>query len=272
MDIIRSSSNPKVRSARALRQRKLRDDSETFLAEGIHLVGAAMEAGAQIESIFFAPDLLRSKYALDLIEEARSNAVPCYPITADVFTSLATKEHPQGIVAVVHQSTQQLYDLNTETFSWGAACITPQDPGNIGTILRTIDAVGASGIILLDGGVDALHPTAVRASMGAIFRHPVVSASFTDFAEWAEVNSYQVVGTSAHAPLDYQEITHFTRPLVLMLGDERQGLTSEQERICDSMVRLPMHGKVTSLNLAVAAGIMLYDILAKIDGESDTEY
>jgi TrmH family RNA methyltransferase len=270
MDLIRSRSNSKVRSARTLRQRKLRDESGTFLAEGIHLVGAAVEAGVQIDSIFFAPDLLKSKYALDLIEESRANAVPCYPTTSDVFTSLASKEHPQGIVAVVHQSTQQLFDLNPETFSWGAACIAPQDPGNTGTILRTIDAVGASGIILLDGGVDAYHPTAVRASMGAIFRHPVVSTSFMDFAQWAEVNRYQVVGTSAHASLDYKEITHFTRPLILLLGEERQGLTSEQERICDVMVRLPMHGKVTSLNLAVAAGIMFYDILAKIDGESDT--
>jgi TrmH family RNA methyltransferase len=125
--------------------------------------------------------------------------------------------------------------------------------------------VGASGIILLNGGVDAYHPTAVRASMGAVFRHPVVSTSFHEFVVWAEDNDYQVIGTSAHAEQDYQETTHFAKPLVLLLGDERRGLNSEQIAVCDTLLRLPMHGRVTSLNLAVAAGIMLYDILQKVD-------
>jgi TrmH family RNA methyltransferase len=267
MEIISSRSNAKVRSARALRERKQRKTSRSFLVEGIHLVGAAVESGAQIESIFFAPDLLKSQYALDLIDEAGANGVPCHPTTPDVFTSLAAREHPQGITAVVHQPEQQLSDLDPINFSWGVACVAPQDPGNIGAILRTIDAVGASGLILLDGGVDVYHPTAVRASMGAIFRLPVVSASFTDFTGWADNNDYQVLGTSAHGSVDYQAITSYSRPLVLLLGDERQGLSPEHMKICSSLVRLPMHGQVTSLNLAVAGGIMLYDILAKIDGD-----
>lgn len=270
MEMISSRSNSKIRSARALQQRKQRAASGTFLVEGIHLVGAAVEAGVQIDSIFFAPDLLTSQYALDLIEESSSRGVPCYPTTAEVFTSLAAKEHPQGIVAVVRQAEQQLSNLNPETYPWGVACVVPQDPGNIGTILRTVDAVGASGLILLDGGVDVYHPTVVRASMGAIFRQPLVSASFTDFAEWAGKFNYQIIGTSAHGPVDYQEAVEYMRPLVLLLGDERQGLTPEQVEICHTVVRLPMHGQVTSLNLAVAAGIMLYDILGKIDGESGT--
>ena len=266
MEIISSRSNAKVRSARALRERKQRKTSGSFLVEGIHLVGAAVESGAQIESIFFAPDLLKSQYALDLIDAAGANGVPCHPTTADVFTSLAAREHPQGIIAVVNQPRKQLSDLNPVNFSWGVACVAPQDPGNIGAILRTIDAVGASGLILLDGGVDAYHPTAVRASMGAIFRLPVVSASFTDFSGWADDNDYQVLGTSAHGPVDYQAITSYTRPLVLLLGDERQGLTPDQVELCHTVVRLPMHGQVTSLNLAVAAGVLLYDVLGKMEG------
>jgi len=265
MEIISSRSNSKVRSARALRQRKQRIFSGSFLVEGIHLVGSAVESGAQIEMIFYAPDLLKSQYAQDLIGEAISSDVPCYPTTAEVFASMASKEHPQGILAVVHQSGEQISDLNPKSFSWGVACVSPQDPGNLGTILRTIDAVGASGLIILDGGVDPYHPTAVRASMGAIFRHPVVSASFTEFAQWVAEYSYQVYGTSAAAGIDYQQITQFERPVILLLGDERQGLTSEQAEICQELVRLPMHGQVTSLNLAVAAGVMLYDMLDKLD-------
>ena len=265
MEIISSRSNSKVRNARALRQRKQRAASGSFLVEGIHLVGAAVESGGQIEMIFYAPDLLKSQYAQDLIGEAISNDVPCYPTTAEVFASMASKEHPQGILAVVHQSGEQISDLNPESFSWGVACVSPQDPGNIGAILRTIDAVGASGLIILDGGVDPYHPTAVRASMGAIFRHPVVNASFTEFTNWADENNYQVYGTSAVARTDYQQIIQYERPVILLLGDERQGLTPEQVEICQELVRLPMHGQVTSLNLAVAAGVMLYDILEKLD-------
>jgi TrmH family RNA methyltransferase len=264
MEMISSRSNSKVRSARALRQRKQRVNSGYFLAEGIHLVGAAVESGAQIEILFYAPDLLISQFGLDLIEETSSSGVPCYPTTVDVFASLASKEHPQGILAVVRQPHQQLRELAPKNFSWGVACVSPQDPGNLGALLRTINAVGASGLIILDGGADPYHPTAVRASMGAIFRHPVVSASFTEFAQWAHKNSYQVYGTSARAGVDYQQNATYTRPLILLLGDERQGLTCEQLEICQMLVRLPMHGQVTSLNLAVAAGVMLYDMLEKL--------
>jgi TrmH family RNA methyltransferase len=267
MEIISSRSNAKIRYARALKQRKQRLVSRSFLVEGIHQVGAAIEAGAQVETIFYAPDLLKSQYALDLIEASRSNRVPCYEITPEVFTSLASKENPQGILAVVHQPEGRLQELNAHNFAWGVACVSPQDPGNVGAILRTIDAVGANGLILLDGGVDAFHPTAVRASMGAIFRHPVVNASFKDFNAWVDRYNCQVVGTSAHGSVDYREIKNFSKPLVLLLGDERHGLTSQQVEICQSVVRLPMHGQVTSLNLAVAAGIMLYELLAKMEGD-----
>jgi len=263
MEMIRSRSNDKVRDARALRQRKQRAERGSFLVEGIHLVGAAEEAGAQIEGIFYAPDLLRSQFALELIEGVSSRGVSCFQTTADVFASIAAKEHPQGILAVVRQSELKISGLKPESFSWGVACVAPQDPGNVGAILRTIDAVGASGLILLDGGVDAYHPTAVRASMGAIFRHPIVNATFEDFASWVAEKDYQVVGTSAHGTLDYQEISSYTKPHIVLLGDERQGLTSRQAEICNFLVRIPMHGKVTSLNLAVAAGVMLYDMLAK---------
>jgi RNA methyltransferase, TrmH family len=150
--------------------------------------------------------------------------------------------------------------------SWGLACVSPQDPGNIGAILRTIDAVGASGLLMLDGGVDIYHPTAVRASMGGIFRKQVVRAAFDEFSAWAHANGYQIIGSSAHGSKDYQEVKRYRRPLILLLGEERRGLTPTQAEICTSMLRLPMHGKVTSLNLAVAAGVLLYDMLGKMEG------
>jgi TrmH family RNA methyltransferase len=266
MEMISSRSNSKIRSARALRQRKGRDERKSFLVEGIHLVGAAVEAGAQIESIFYAPELLTSQYALDLVDQAREMGIDCYSTTPEVFASLASKEHPQGILAVVQQYEGQLSDLIPGNFPWGVACVAPQDPGNVGAILRTIDAVSASGLIQLEGGVDVYHPTAVRASMGAIFRQAVVRATFSEFAEWAETNAYHIYGSSSRGSQDYREIERYSLPMILLLGSEGQGLSQEQAGICEHILRIPMTGKVTSLNLAVSAGIMLYDVFGKKAG------
>jgi TrmH family RNA methyltransferase len=265
METISSRANSKIKSVRALRQRKQRESSGLFLVEGIHHMGAAVEAGATIEEVYYAPDLLKSQYALDMVENVSGAGVPSFPVTAEVFNSLAEKENPQGILAVVRQRQEEIEDLNPENFAWGVVCIAPQDPGNVGTILRTIDAVGASGLLLLKGGVDPYHPTAVRASMGAIIRYPVVRASFNDFSDWVEGHNYQVYGTSTHGEIDYQQINSYARPAILLLGDERQGLTPEQEQICRDIVRLPMRGQVSSLNLAVAAGVMLYAMLEKLE-------
>jgi TrmH family RNA methyltransferase len=262
---ITSHSNAKIKFARTLRKRKGRKSTGNFLVEGVHHVGAAFEAEVHLESLFYAPELLDSQYARELIESASESGIPCYSTSKEIFTTLAEKENPQGIIAVVDQQQVDLIDLNASNFPWGVACVAPQDPGNLGAIVRTIDAVGASGLILLDGGVDPYHPTAVRASMGALFRHPVVSASFTDFENWAGSKGYNLYGTSAHGSLDFQQISEFKRPLILLLGDERQGLTLEQAEVCGWLIQLPMHGKVTSLNLAVAAGVMLYGMLENME-------
>jgi TrmH family RNA methyltransferase len=154
-----------------------------------------------------------------------------------------------------------LADISPANFGWGVALVAPQDPGNVGTILRTIDAVGASGLLLLDSSVDPTHPTAVRASMGAIFWHPVLQISFSDFANWTRGHGYRVYGTSAHGNVTYQAVGAYERPLVLLMGSEKEGLTPEQAGLSDALVRLPMRGQVTSLNLAVATGVMLYQML-----------
>ena len=202
MEQITSRSNTRIKSTRALRQRKQRDETGKFVVEGIHHVGAAVEADAHLEAIYYAPEVLQSKFGLELVEEASGSGIPCFPTSAAVFASLSLRENPQGILAVLRQPQVRLADLKPANLSWGVACISPQDPGNVGAILRTIDAVGADGLILIDGGVDAYHPTAVRASMGALFRHPVVTTSFPDYALWATENGYHVYGSSARRDLD----------------------------------------------------------------------
>jgi TrmH family RNA methyltransferase len=127
-----------------------------------------------------------------------------------------------------------------------------------------MEAVGAQTLFLLDDSADPYHPSAVRASMGALFWIPIVQAAFDDFAPWVKQHSCRVYGTSAHASREFRRLPAYQRPCILLLGSERTGLTADQAAICVEMLRLPMQGRATSLNLAVAAGVMLYDMHAKI--------
>lgn len=261
MTLISSRNNPKVKLARALRQKKARQESGLFIVEGIRPVGEAIQAGAAIDSLFYAPELLKSEFARDLIQAQSQAGVACHPTSPEVFAALADKENPQGLLALVRQREQNLADLNPQNFPWGVALVAPQDPGNLGTILRTVDAVGASGLLLLDSSADIYHPAAVRASMGALFWHPVATASFAEFAAWSRGHGYHIYGTSAHAELDYRNAPGYAWPRILLLGSEREGLNQEQIQVCDLVIRLPMRGRATSLNLGVAAGVMLYAML-----------
>ena len=250
--MITSLSNPLVKLVRALRQKKAREESGLFLVEGIHHVGEALEADWQVELILYAPDLLTSDFALDLISRQPSKP---QLVSAHVMESLARKENPQGILAVVHQRQAKFSDLKSP--GTAVALISPQDPGNVGTILRTLDAVGADALFLLDGGVELYHPSVVRASMGTIFWKPIVQTSFDEFMKWARNGGYQLIGTSAHGAMDYQTLIPKI-PWILVLGNEQKGLSTEQMQACDVTVSMPMKGKVSSLNLAVAAGVLLY--------------
>jgi TrmH family RNA methyltransferase len=256
--LITSLSNPLVKQVRALRQKKARSESGLFPVEGVHHVGEAISAGWDVDIILYAPDLLKSDFAQDLIGRLLSKS---QPVSAQVMESLADKENPQGIIAVVHQKKTTLDSLRlSASLTERARCValvSPQDPGNVGTILRTLDAVGASALFLLDGGVELYHPTVIRSSMGTIFWKTVIETSFNEFVTWARLGNYQLIGTSAHGDVEYQTFVP-NLPWVLVLGNEQKGLSTEQTKACAVTVSLPMKGRVSSLNLAVAAGVLLY--------------
>lgn len=260
--LISARSNPLAQQIRRLRQRKARQESGLFLVEGLHPVGEAIAAGWQVEALVYAPSLLTSEFGWRLVETQTQRGGRCVAFQADLFASLTEKENPQGILAIVHQQEKSLAELSPTSVRFGVALVSPQDPGNVGAVLRTLDAVGADGLFLLDGGVDAYHPSAVRASMGAIFWETLASASFSAFAAWAREHGYLLVGSSAHADVSYRILRWDGQPTILVLGSEQKGLTPEQKQACDVVVSIPMRGRASSLNLAVAAGILLYQMLA----------
>lgn len=262
---ISSKSNERIKEIRALRHRKERDRTGLFFVEGIRIVGEAADLRADIGSVVVAPDLLESRFAQDLVVRLRGQDVPVLEVTGEVFRSISLKEGPQGIGAVVRQRRFRLPDVKAGKGLCWVALEGVADPGNLGTILRTADAVGASGVILVGSTTDPYDPEAVRASMGAIFAQRVAGASLAELAAWKREQGCFLVGTSDAAGADYRDIA-YPRPVVLFMGSERQGLSDGAVGLTDMMVQIPMVGHSDSLNLAVATGVMLYEIFNQRQG------
>jgi TrmH family RNA methyltransferase len=256
--LISSRANPTVKKIRALRDRKARDESGRFFVEGIRIVGEAGELEADVEICVVAPDLLSSPYGAEVARRL-GERVTLLEVSADVFRSISTKEGPQGIGAVIRQTWGSLQDIDPAgDFCW-VALDAVQDPGNVGSIVRTSDAVGGAGIILLGAGTDPHDPSALRAGMGAVFSQRMVRATFEELALWTRRNRCVMVGTSGSASVDYQSVC-YRSPAVLLMGSEREGLSEEQLAVCDAVVSIPMAGRSDSLNLAVATGVILYEM------------
>jgi TrmH family RNA methyltransferase len=250
--MISSAHNALLKQIRALRRSKERASTGLFLVEGIHHVAEAIQAGWPIEAIVVAPDQLRSAFGVELVRGYRGRIEE---VPAQLLRSVAEKENPQGIIAVARKRFARLEDLGS--MGNGVALVSPQDPGNLGSVMRTVDAVGGGALLVLDKSVDPFHPTAVRASMGAIFWIPVVQAGFVQFVDWARQAACQLIGTSAHAPSDYRTVRP-RQPWILVLGSEQKGLAPPQLQACDTVVSIPMRGRTSSLNVAAAAAVLLY--------------
>lgn len=257
--LITSPSNPTIKQIRALRTRKERERTGTCWAEGIRIVAAAIERGAAIDRLVIAPDLLTSAFARDLAATQQARGIPCTEVTGEVFASLSLKEGPQGIGAVVRQQWTALDQVAPGDALCWIALDAAQDPGNLGTILRTGDAVGAAGVILLDHTADPYDPAALRASMGAVFAQRLVRANFDDLLRWKTRHHAALIGTSDAAPSDYHAV-RYPWPAILLMGSERAGLAPVQQAACDLLVSIPMTGHSDSLNLAVATAVMLYEL------------
>jgi len=264
--IISSRNNPAVKAIRALSSRKQRDSTGRFFADGLHMVAAAVQQQADIETCVVAPELLTSAFGRELARALAQSSAHVIEVTADIFQSLAAKEYTQGLGIVARQRWQDLARIQLEAGQCWVALDTVQYPGNLGTILRTCDAVGGAGVILLGNTTDPYDPVAVRASMGALFSQRLVRASFLEFATWCQRHNVVVVGTSPAAALDYHAVA-YQPPLVLLMGSEPRGLAHEQQALCDVMVHIPMVGWSDSLNLAVATGLVLYEIFNQQRGE-----
>lgn len=248
-----------IRRVRALRDQSARASEGVCYVEGVRQVLAAHEGGHPLEAVLIEPRKLRSTVAWRAITAMRSTGVPVVELTAGEFERISARDNPAGIAAIIQWMPVTITDLQVTANTLYLVTDGVGDAGNLGTLIRTADSLGASGVIV-HTGVDPSHPNALRASLGTAFRLPVAKAqSLDDVFEWAQRHQVQTVATSAKAKQPVWQV-EMSRSTALLVGSEGEGLDQKTLDRCDETVLIPMAGTATSLNVGVAAGIILYEI------------
>jgi RNA methyltransferase, TrmH family len=259
-DLITSAANPLVKRVRLLADRKHRRREGAFVVQGIQPVWQAVEAGAEMETLVVAPGLLRHDGAVAMVEAQESAGVRVARLSDELFARIADRDGPSGLAAIVRARPASLADLAPAAGAVFAVLDEVGNPGNLGTIVRTASASGAAGVILIGASADPYDPAAVKASMGALFTVPVATvATAPEFLDWARGHGISVVASSGRARLSCWD-ADLRPPLALLLGSEGAGLPDDLLAAADLRVAIPMTGTAESLNLAVAAGILLFEI------------
>lgn len=256
---IDSRNDPAIKRIRRLHAREERTHTGLYYVEGLRFVVQALRHHAKIETLVVCPPLLTHPSAASLVRRQRRAGTPVLEVTPDVLYSLALVDDPQGLGAVVRQRWEPLSHVAPgDELCWLVHDVV-RSPGNLGAILRTSEAVGGAGVILLGDAIDPYDPAVARSTMGTVFAQRFVRTGVDDFVRWRRTHGYYLAGTSPAAATDYHEMA-YPAPTLLLMGGERKGLSPELRELCDTLVRIPMVGDVDSLNLAVATGVMLYEL------------
>ena len=254
-------SNATVKRLRSLRDKKARRSEGLFLAEGLRIIAEARDSGQLPEIIAFSAEGARHPLAAELIEATEAAGGEAIETSPDILSKMSGKENPQMLLGAFRQPDTSLQRIDRARAPLWIAAQALRDPGNIGTILRTGDAAGAGGLILIDECADPFSVEAVRASMGAVFTQDIAVARWPEFVAWLRSGDGQLVGTSLKAETDYLA-AEYRQPCFLLIGNEQQGLPGDYEAECDSLVKIPMAGRADSLNAAMAAAVMAFAIRA----------
>lgn len=258
-ELISSAANPVIRRVRLLADRRHRRREGAFVVQGVQPVWQAVAAGADIETLIVAPDLIRQPAVAAMVRQQEEGGTKVTRVTGALFARIADRDGPAGLAAIIRASPAGLANLRVGPDSLFVALHEVGNPGNLGTIIRTADAAGAAGVILVGNATDPYDPAAVKASMGALFSVPVARAATADeLMGWAARQRVCVAMTSARGSRSAWT-ADFPLPLIIVLGSEGSGLPDDLLERGDLQIRIPMTGTAESLNLAVAAGILVYE-------------
>ena len=257
---ITSLANPLVKDIRALALKKFRDQQNAFMAEGLKLVIDALDLGWSIRTLVFA----KTARGNAAVEKAAARTVASggtvLEVPEKILTAITRRDNPQAVIGVFSQRLTPLKDIRPQGNDVWVALDRVRDPGNLGTVMRTVDAVGAKGVILVGETTDPFSLETVRATMGSIFAVPVARASAEAFLAWRRTFPGLVAGTHLKGAVDYRSVDFSHGPVLLLMGNEQQGLPEDLAASCDRLLHIPQAGRADSLNLAVATGIMLFEI------------
>lgn len=259
---ITSLQNARVKAIRSLEMRKVRRETGLFVAEGTSLLVSAREAGWQPRTLVCHPQRAETPIYRSLLMWAREAGAEILNVSEAVLGKLAAKDNPQAMLGVFSQTWKEL--PNSPKYEAGCVFVgleEVRDPGNLGTIIRTIDAVGARGVILIGSCCDPYSHECVRATMGSVFSVPIMRASRTEFQSWVQGWRGDVVGLHLRGHDDFRK-TSYRSPTLLLMGSEGPGLSTDLSAVCTRLVRIPMSGGLDSLNLAVATALTLYQVRA----------
>jgi TrmH family RNA methyltransferase len=251
---ITSLTNPIVKAVRALHMRKARQESGLFLVEGLKAVTEGVDVGR-------APRILlhggTAAAGHPLLARAAAMAGETLEVSEAILAKISRRDNPQTVLGVFAQTFTDLNALDPAAAPCWVALEAVRDPGNLGTIIRTADAAGCGGVILIGDSCDPYSLEAVRATMGSIFAVPIARAGAAEFLAWRAGWPGSVVGTLLTAPTDFRA-TAYRAPSLIVMGNEQAGLSPALAEACDVTVKIPMRGRADSLNLAVATGVMIY--------------
>lgn len=257
---ITSPSNPVIKGFKALHLKKRRDETGLFLAEGARVVIEALDCGVAPETLIYARTERASPVVAALRDRALAAGAEAIEVSGDILEKLARKDNPQSVLGVFRQRAKRLADVDARSAGVFVALDGVKDPGNLGTIIRTVDAVGGGGVVLVGQTCDPFSVETVRATMGSLFAVPLVRASTDEFVAFARRWPGPVVGTALQTDDDFRAV-RYAAPTLLVMGAEQSGLSAPVRAACSALVKMPMRGRADSLNLAVSTGVMLYRIL-----------
>ncbi|HEY1926994.1 MAG TPA: RNA methyltransferase [Caulobacteraceae bacterium] len=255
--VITSLANPTVKAVRALHMRRERAESGRFLVEGLRSVTEAVEQGRKPVILLHGPAVSSHP----LVRQASAASRETLEVSEAILAKISRRENPQMVLGVFEQGLAELETLDPLSATCWVALENVRDPGNLGTILRTADAAGCGGVILVGECCDPYSVEAVRATMGSIFATPLAETSVADFLAWRARWPGAVIGTHLDAPAGFRRAP-YRAPNLLLMGNEQAGLSAELAEACDLTVKIPMRGRADSLNLAVATAIMIYAVTA----------
>src|SRR5688572_26718914 len=260
-------SNPTVKYLRSLRDKKHRRREGKFLAEGLRLLTDARESGRLPELLVMATVREPHPLLAALEAEVERSGGEIVETGAEILAKISGKDNPQAVAGVFAEFDTSLAALDRLAAPIWLVAQALRDPGNLGTMLRTGDAVGAGGLILIDDCADPFSVEAVRASMGAVFTQKVAQARWDEFLPWLRSGRGQLVAASLRDAQPYREAP-YEAPCFVLVGNESRGLPEGYEVACDLRVTMPMKGRADSLNAAVAGAVLAYEVLAKLDGRA----